>query len=1501
MNRWAHKYIAEVDDLISKSNIHRCSEMNLVNNNDGKSKVKRFVGCRDNKFGKCKARFPRPVYDTTEVESDSGAINIKKQEPMINTLTPLVTYLLRCNTDITSLKSGTAIKGVILYVTDYITKCSLKTHVIFDVIRSTYQKNAELLGGSLSSKEKARKLMTKIVNTLSAKMEMGLPMICMYLLKHPDHYTSTKFAHFYWKSYVVEARQAWNQDEEVMNDKVTLVKSRGKIIGLSPVYDYLYRPVELEDMCLYDWVRRCSREKLPKDVLKKGTVQKKQAAVDDMVSDSTDSECDSVTSELSSNSESTSSQDNDDVQMEINPSRTHNDSHPAGLFSFKRGHPLYHSHGTRCISQAKAHVPNFIGEILPRRDCGDREWYCSTMLCLFKPWRTGFHLKQLDESWDDAFASNTFSPRQEEIMNNFNLRYECLDARDDFHAQLKKGNVEIPGYSGYYGGEDDTISKHFSADLEETALEGVMMTEIDIDISTTGKRELRRRQESATMHNVMLNTGWLTPLDSTPMEPCEQPNLVLTGNQWKSEIKRLRQDIQKSHITDDSNDKSTDVQMFLSDERVKSWEDQVKVVDKSYLQKRSHSVSQKPMCDKIVKKFRLNTEQARAFRIVANHAANPNSEQLKMYLGGMGGTGKTQVLKAIMEYFHYNNQSKRFVVVAPTGTAAALLGGSTYHYLFGFTDRPDDRMSNHLLLQLRARFEGVSYIFLDEVSMLSCHDMYRISLRLAKILNVADLPFGGMNMVFAGDFAQLPPPMGGEHTSLYSRTVGRKSTSLRDQESAIGKALWQQITTVVILRQNMRQKTQSADDTKLRQALTNLRYKACKPEDIAFFRTRISSPMKNRPSITSLFFRNVSIITALNVHKDEINRLGTLRYSQETCQALVDFYSEDTPGQPQGQDTGSPSILRTPRKCNTKQATAILTDKTQEVIWNQPPSSNDKNIAGCLSLCIGMPVIIRNNTATELCITRGQEATVVAWQSTIGSRGQTMLDTLFVKLKSPPHPVQIEGLPENVVPLTRSSTSVRCSLPNDEYLTVTRSQVEILPNFAMTDYSSQGKTRPFNPVDLNNCRSHQSYYTALSRSATAAGTCIVQGFDPRMMTGGASGALRQEFRELELLDDISLLTYESKLDDSVVGDNRRVLLNLFRLWKGNDYLPTTIHESLRSEDNYIPPIDDEDLSWRIVTKNNNAAVDQKNMTNNMKRKLEANPPDISASGQSKSSHKKVKLSHDGHEGNTRGLMPTGLSWSNNSCAYDCVLSILFAIFATNPVLEKTNFRNVDNENLTYLTKRFQDHLAGKCSLEDSRDRFRRHLQLKYPAEFVWGQYIGIESILQHILLAKQPIFLSEHSCTHGHINQRYNNTIEHAVFVVGTGFRGTTQFWVNHPEYHSLTPCRVCGSMMQIKIQFDDVPHLLALEVASAGNVQPSLFMDIQIKDKMHRYQLRGAAYFGNAHFVSRIITSDMHVWYHDGIETRGEMEYEGKADSCNWSVCQSKTPSAFVYKLLQN
>ena len=132
-------------------------------------------------------------------------IHLKKKESWINTFTPIVTYLYHCNTDITSLSSGTAIKAVVLYVSDYITKLTLKTHTIFESIKSVFHKSSEMIGESLPSQEKAHCIMTKVVNLLSAKIEMGAPMICMYLLGNPDHYTNYSFVPFYWQSFVTEA------------------------------------------------------------------------------------------------------------------------------------------------------------------------------------------------------------------------------------------------------------------------------------------------------------------------------------------------------------------------------------------------------------------------------------------------------------------------------------------------------------------------------------------------------------------------------------------------------------------------------------------------------------------------------------------------------------------------------------------------------------------------------------------------------------------------------------------------------------------------------------------------------------------------------------------------------------------------------------------------------------------------------------------------------------------------------------------------------------------------------------------------------------------------------------------------------------------------------------------------------------------------------------------------------------------------------------------------
>ena len=145
----------------------------------------------------------------------------------------------------------------------------------------------------------------------------------------------------------------------------------------------------------------------------------------------------------------------------------------------------------------------------------------------------------------------------------------------------------------------------------------------------------------------------------------------------------------------------------------------------------------------------------------------------------------------------------------------------------------------------------------------------------------------------------------------------------------------------------------------------------------------------------------------------------------------------------------------------------------------------------------------------------------------------------------------------------------------------------------MTDYTSQGKIRLKNPVDLSNCRSHQSYYTCLSRSATASGTVIVQSFSPHLITCGASGYLRQEFCELELLDEISKLRYEGELPDCIQGNFRNPLIRSYQKWKGTNYVPSLTHPALKwSVTDPLPllPVVT-DAPWQIINKKKKKEVE----------------------------------------------------------------------------------------------------------------------------------------------------------------------------------------------------------------------------------------------------------------------------------------------------------------------
>ena len=148
-----------------------------------------------------------------------------------------------------------------------------------------------------------------------------------------------------------------------------------------------------------------------------------------------------------------------------------------------------------------------------------------------------------------------------------------------------------------------------------------------------------------------------------------------------------------------------------------------------------------------------------------------NQTHRNIFLTGKAGTGKTTLLREIIQTTHKNT-----VVVAPTGIAALNAGGVTIHSMFqlpfgGFI--PDNAASNfadnlkfetpatmrrHFRMsgQKRSVIQNMELLIIDEVSMLRSDLLDAINFMMQSIRKKKQ-PFGGVQVLFIGDLMQLPP------------------------------------------------------------------------------------------------------------------------------------------------------------------------------------------------------------------------------------------------------------------------------------------------------------------------------------------------------------------------------------------------------------------------------------------------------------------------------------------------------------------------------------------------------------------------------------------------------------------------------------------------------------------------------------------------------------------------------------------------------------------------
>jgi len=132
-----------------------------------------------------------------------------------------------------------------------------------------------------------------------------------------------------------------------------------------------------------------------------------------------------------------------------------------------------------------------------------------------------------------------------------------------------------------------------------------------------------------------------------------------------------------------------------------------------------------------------------------------------IFITGPGGTGKTHIIKDIVE--HAKNNNKSYSVCALTGCAAVLLmcGAITLHSFagIGLASGTIDEVVNKVFKNRYKiqNWKKIDTLIIDEVSMLSLKIFKILDIIARKIKKKPHIPFGGIQLIFSGDFYQLPP------------------------------------------------------------------------------------------------------------------------------------------------------------------------------------------------------------------------------------------------------------------------------------------------------------------------------------------------------------------------------------------------------------------------------------------------------------------------------------------------------------------------------------------------------------------------------------------------------------------------------------------------------------------------------------------------------------------------------------------------------------------------
>ena len=468
------------------------------------------------------------------------------------------------------------------------------------------------------------------------------------------------------------------------------------------------------------------------------------------------------------------------------------------------------------------------------------------------------------------------------------------------------------------------------------------------------------------------------------------------------------------------------------------------------------------------------------------------STTLKMMLTGKGGGGKSHVISAIEHFCKYfcnaTNQhfsSSVLIITASTNSAAADINGRTIHSAAQLNCSKASIISQNCDIQ----WKEARLIIIDEISMLSVEDWFKLDKNLRDLMKqckgISEKVYGGLPIVFSGDFFQLTP-VGGTPVYITDKNI-----------------YWDDINRCVILDGNHRFK----DDPLWGEMLDRLRLGESTEEDMKLINSRVIGVNGLKlPTRDELNGEKISYCC-------KTNRMRNVVSDNNFLNILRKFHPL------KNSNENAPSHTIIIKGVLADPDGTIKSDSFHNGVFSgcgdaDIKSSGTEKVDPCLKLYVGCPIMVSISEFKSTCgVVKGSIGTFAGLIFRDGCTPKTEIwngykvlaidasDVEYIICEKPKKKADKSGksqLPEYFI-LPNKTFRVKLSLPlgttrkvYPENTTMKLTQFPINIDLGTTCHKLQGKSKPFLVITEFDYATENWIYVALSRVKTLSGLFLLR-------------------------------------------------------------------------------------------------------------------------------------------------------------------------------------------------------------------------------------------------------------------------------------------------------------------------------------------------------------------------------------------------------------------------